>query len=107
MAEYFNKMKSLADEMAATGKPIEDEEIISHIFIGLDSEYNPVLYHPCAWWRAPTSPLVVAAAVAVATTTVVVVVVAAAAVVATNRCRDNYNRSGFKTTMEATEAKAR
>lgn len=51
MAEYFNKMKSLADEMAATGKPIEDEEIISHIFIGLDSEYNPVLYHPCAWWR--------------------------------------------------------
>jgi hypothetical protein len=24
-----------------------------------------------------------------------------------NRCRDNYNRSGFKTTMEATEAKAR
>jgi hypothetical protein len=43
MADYFNKMKSLADEMAAGGKPLDDEEVVSHILTGLDADYNPVV----------------------------------------------------------------
>lgn len=34
-------MKGLADEMAAPGKKIDDDDLISHILNGLDSDYNP------------------------------------------------------------------
>ena len=43
IAEYFGKMKSLSDEMAAAGKPLDEEEIVANILNGLDSEYNPVV----------------------------------------------------------------
>lgn len=36
--EYFNKMKSLAHEMASAGKKLEDEEIISNILVVLTSD---------------------------------------------------------------------
>jgi hypothetical protein len=38
VAEYFAKMKTLADEMASTGKPLEDEELVSYILAGVDLE---------------------------------------------------------------------
>lgn len=38
---YYNKMKSFADELAAAGKRIEDDELIGFILNGFDSEYNP------------------------------------------------------------------
>ncbi|WVZ63086.1 hypothetical protein U9M48_012751 [Paspalum notatum var. saurae] len=38
---YYTKMKSLADEMGAAGKKLEDDDIISYILNGLDSDYNP------------------------------------------------------------------
>jgi histone deacetylase 1/2 len=34
--EYVGKMRSLADEMVAAGKPIDDEELVSYICTGLD-----------------------------------------------------------------------
>lgn len=34
--EYFTKMKGLADEMASTGKKLEDEKLVSYILAGLD-----------------------------------------------------------------------
>jgi len=43
IAENFNKMKSLADDMAATGKRLEDEEIISYVLAGLDMDFNPIV----------------------------------------------------------------
>lgn len=43
IANYFSKMKSLADDMAATGKKLEDEEIASYILAGLDMDFNPVM----------------------------------------------------------------
>jgi len=43
MQDYFNKMKSLSDDMAAAGKRLEDEELASYILAGLDSDYNPVV----------------------------------------------------------------
>lgn len=41
--EYIAKMKGYADEMAAAGKPLDDEELVSFICTGLDFEYNSVV----------------------------------------------------------------
>jgi hypothetical protein len=43
IAEFFSKIKSLADDMASAGKKLEDEKIASYILAGLDMEYNPVV----------------------------------------------------------------
>ena len=43
IAKYFTKMKTLADDMASTGKKLEDEEIASYILSGLDIKYNHVV----------------------------------------------------------------
>lgn len=40
---YYSKMKGFADEMAAAGKKIDDDELIGHILNGLDSDYNPLV----------------------------------------------------------------
>jgi hypothetical protein len=34
-AEYFRKMKALADQMSATGSPLSNDEIIDYILAGL------------------------------------------------------------------------
>jgi hypothetical protein len=39
-ATYFGKMKGYADEMATTGKLLEDEDFLAYLFAGLDYEYN-------------------------------------------------------------------
>ena len=43
MAEYFGKIWQLTDEMATTGKPLDEEDIISYILTGLDAEYNSII----------------------------------------------------------------
>lgn len=43
MPDYFTKMKSLADDMAAAGKPLDDHEVVSHILAALDYDYNDVV----------------------------------------------------------------
>ena len=40
-SSYYTKMKGLADEMAAAGKKLDDDDIIEYILNGLDAEYNP------------------------------------------------------------------
>nr|AAK55460.1 putative gag-pol polyprotein [Oryza sativa Japonica Group]AAP54977.1 retrotransposon protein, putative, Ty1-copia subclass [Oryza sativa Japonica Group] len=40
ISEYIAKMRSLADEMAATGKPLDEEELVAYIINGLDSEFD-------------------------------------------------------------------
>jgi hypothetical protein len=37
---YYNKMKGFADEMAAAGKPLKDDDFISYVLVGLDHDYN-------------------------------------------------------------------
>jgi hypothetical protein len=37
---YFGQIKSLADEMATTGKPLDNDDIISYVLAGLDEEYD-------------------------------------------------------------------
>jgi hypothetical protein len=34
-------MKGFADEMAAAGKRLDDEDVICYILVGLDFEFNP------------------------------------------------------------------
>ena len=43
VVEYFTKMKGLADEMASAGRKLEDEELVSYILTGLDSDFNSVV----------------------------------------------------------------
>jgi hypothetical protein len=44
ISEYVAKMKALADEMASARKPIDEEELVSYILVGLDEEYNHVVF---------------------------------------------------------------
>jgi hypothetical protein len=44
MADYFAKMKNYADDMAASGQPLNDEDFTAYVLIGLDEEfYNPLV----------------------------------------------------------------
>ena len=43
IADFFSKMKGLADDMAAAGKKLDDEEIASYILAGLDRDFDPVV----------------------------------------------------------------
>ncbi|KAK1626732.1 hypothetical protein QYE76_001047 [Lolium multiflorum] len=48
VAEYVGKIKALADEMASAGKKLDEEDIVSYILAGLDSEYNPIVSAMCS-----------------------------------------------------------
>lgn len=50
ITEYFTKMRSLGDEMAATGKPLDDEEMMAYILNGLDTDYEPIVSALIASW---------------------------------------------------------
>uniref|UniRef100_A0A453HEQ3 Retrotransposon gag domain-containing protein n=1 Tax=Aegilops tauschii subsp. strangulata TaxID=200361 RepID=A0A453HEQ3_AEGTS len=43
VATFFAHMRGLADELAAAGKPLQDDELISYILHGLDMEYQPLV----------------------------------------------------------------
>jgi histone deacetylase 1/2 len=43
ITEYVGKMRTLGDEMAAAGKKIEDDELLTYILTSLDMEFNPVV----------------------------------------------------------------
>jgi hypothetical protein len=39
--QFFNKMKGYADELAAAGRSIDEEELVEYLLAGLDESYNP------------------------------------------------------------------
>ncbi|KAK1611857.1 hypothetical protein QYE76_035530 [Lolium multiflorum] len=41
-AQFFTKMKGLADELAAAARPIDEEELVEYLLAGLDDTYNPL-----------------------------------------------------------------
>jgi hypothetical protein len=43
IVEYMNKMRSLADEMAAVGRILEEDELVEYILTGLSHEYDPTV----------------------------------------------------------------
>jgi hypothetical protein len=40
--DYYAKMCQYADELAATGAPLRDDELVAYILVGLDEDYNAV-----------------------------------------------------------------
>jgi hypothetical protein len=44
MSQYFTKMKGFTDELTASGMILDDEEIVSYILNGLDSDYTPMVF---------------------------------------------------------------
>ena len=48
IAEYVAKIRGVADEMAAAGKKLDDEEIVSYILAGLDGDYNSIVSALCS-----------------------------------------------------------
>lgn len=40
---YYSKMRGNAVEMAAAGKKLDDDDVISYILAGLDSDYNSLV----------------------------------------------------------------
>jgi hypothetical protein len=55
VVEYVNKMRSHADEMAAVGRVLEEEQIVEYILAGLGIEYDPIVSAVIA---RPTSILI-------------------------------------------------
>jgi hypothetical protein len=43
IASYFSTMRGYADKMAAAGKPIDDDDVVSYILNGLDADYNSLI----------------------------------------------------------------
>jgi histone deacetylase 1/2 len=43
IADFFSKMKGLADDMAAVSKKLKDEEAASYILASLDEDFKPVV----------------------------------------------------------------
>ncbi|WVZ50557.1 hypothetical protein U9M48_001799 [Paspalum notatum var. saurae] len=43
VAEYVGKMRVLGDDMAAAGRPLEDEELVEYILTGLEYDFNGVV----------------------------------------------------------------
>jgi hypothetical protein len=41
-------MKALGDEMAASGRPLDEEELVKYIITDLDDEYTPLVSALCA-----------------------------------------------------------
>ena len=43
VAEFFVKMKGLADDMASAGRKLEDEELVSFILTGLGEDFESIV----------------------------------------------------------------
>jgi hypothetical protein len=42
LLEYYTKMSAFADDLAASGTPLRDDEFVAYLLVGLDEAYNPV-----------------------------------------------------------------
>jgi hypothetical protein len=43
VAQFFAKMREFSSELAAAGKPVEDDEMIGYVLNDLDSSYNELV----------------------------------------------------------------
>lgn len=49
MADYFGRIKSLTDQLAAPGQPISDHDIIIYVLAPLDNMYNAFVTPITLW----------------------------------------------------------
>nr|CAE04324.1 OSJNBb0016D16.15 [Oryza sativa Japonica Group] len=47
VAEYVAKMRALGDEMAAAGRPLDEEDMVQYIISGLDEDFSPIVSALC------------------------------------------------------------
>jgi hypothetical protein len=43
ITEYVTKMRPLGDEVKATGKPLDNDEMVAYILNGLDHDFDPIV----------------------------------------------------------------
>jgi hypothetical protein len=43
VVEYLAKMQGLCNDMAAAGKPLDDEDLVQYILVGPDEDYDSVV----------------------------------------------------------------
>jgi hypothetical protein len=55
MTDYYAKMSTFVDDLAASGTPLHDDKFVAYLLAGLDEEYNPVFTVIIAW-ADPISP---------------------------------------------------
>ncbi|XP_073363683.1 uncharacterized protein [Aegilops tauschii subsp. strangulata] len=48
ITEYVGKVQTLCDELAASGKKVDEEDVVSHILAGLGEEFDPVVSAMCS-----------------------------------------------------------
>ncbi|XP_073362953.1 uncharacterized protein [Aegilops tauschii subsp. strangulata] len=48
ISEYVGKVRTLCDELVASGKKVDEEDVVSHILAGLDEEFDPVVSAMCS-----------------------------------------------------------
>jgi hypothetical protein len=46
----WGKMKLLASNMAFVGKKLDDEDLVSYILAGLDTDFDSVISVVAMWW---------------------------------------------------------
>jgi hypothetical protein len=57
MAEYYSKMKSYADDVAASGQPLGDEEFVAYVLTGMGEEFENPLVSSVIMHVEPISPI--------------------------------------------------
>jgi hypothetical protein len=43
VTDYYSKMTQYADDLAASGSPLHNDELVTYLLVGLNEEYNLVL----------------------------------------------------------------
>nr|XP_044406255.1 uncharacterized protein DR_0269-like [Triticum aestivum] len=56
ITEYVGKIRFLCDELVASGKKVDEEDVVSHILVGLDEEFDPVVSAMCSRVEPVTVP---------------------------------------------------
>jgi hypothetical protein len=49
MTDYYAKMSTFVDDLAASVTPLHDDKFVAYLLAGLDEEYNPVFTAIIAW----------------------------------------------------------
>lgn len=45
MEEYLTKMKTPSDKLSLAGSPASQEDLVSQVLSGLDTDYNPLVVY--------------------------------------------------------------
>ena len=56
ITEYVGKIRTLCDELVASGKKVDEEDVVSHILAGLEKEFDPVVSAMCSRVEPVTVP---------------------------------------------------